>query len=143
MDRMRAAFEVNTLGTLRVQQALAKQMRSPGGKVVVISTGFGSINDNTSGGTYAYRTSKAGVNMIAKTMSCDFKADGISVSAIAPGFLLTEFGPGKEKLSRMGAAPVEGAVSKIVSVIDQMSLDNTGSFVMVPTSGDDPKPMPW
>merc|ERR1712216_540689 len=46
MDRMRAAFEVNTLGPLRVQQALNPQMKSPGGKVAIINTGLGSIADN-------------------------------------------------------------------------------------------------
>ncbi|KAJ1496023.1 hypothetical protein T484DRAFT_1761062 [Baffinella frigidus] len=58
MDRMRAAFEVNTLGPLRVQQALDEQMRSPGGKVAIISTGLASIEENSSGGIHAYRTSK-------------------------------------------------------------------------------------
>ena len=105
MDRMRSAFEVNTLGPLRVQKALldANLMRTasdgsseamPVGKVAIISTGLGSIADNTSGGNYAYRASKAAVNMIAKCLSCDLKDKGVSVRAIAPGFVATEFGPG-------------------------------------------------
>eukprot|EP00966_Prymnesium_polylepis_P079802 1849308-Prymnesium_polylepis.1 len=63
-ERMLAAFQVNTLGPLRVQQALTDQMTSPGGKVFMISTGMGSIGDNGSGGLYAYRSSKAAVNMV-------------------------------------------------------------------------------
>lgn len=100
MERMRMAFEVNTLGPLRVQQAIlgAGLMKKKGGKVAIISTGLSSIADNTSGGNYAYRTSKAGVNMIAKCMSCDLKKDEISVISIAPGFVATQFGPGKEKM---------------------------------------------
>ena len=74
MDLMRGAFELNTLGPLRVQQALAPLMKSPGGKIGLISTGMGSIADNGSGGIYAYRTSKAALNMVAKGMSCDFKS---------------------------------------------------------------------
>ena len=106
MDRMRSAFEVNTLGPLRVQKALldADLMRTTSdgsssgaasvGKVAIISTGLGSITDNTSGGNYAYRASKAAVNMITKCLSCDLKEKGVSVRAIAPGFVATEFGPG-------------------------------------------------
>ena len=80
MERMRAAFEVNTLGPLKVQQAVDGLMKAPGGKVVVISTGFASIGDNGSGGTYAYRTSKAAVNMVTKSMACDFKERGVAVA---------------------------------------------------------------
>mmetsp|Transcript_32004 Transcript_32004/g.58638 ORF Transcript_32004/g.58638 Transcript_32004/m.58638 type:complete len:115 (+) Transcript_32004:1-345(+) len=75
---MRAAFEVNALGPLRIQKALldANLMKtseskegasSMMGKVAIISTGLSSIGDNTSGGNYAYPTSKAAVNMIAKS----------------------------------------------------------------------------
>ena len=60
-ERMLATFNLNTVGPIRVQQALTAQMASPGGKVVIISTGMGSIKDNGSGGLYAYRASKAAV----------------------------------------------------------------------------------
>merc|ERR550514_23916 len=99
MDRMRAAFEVNTLGPLRVQQALLPQMKE-GGKVAIISTGIGSIGDNDSGGRYAYRTSKAGANVVAKSIAMDLKGKGIAVAAIAPGFVATEFAAGKEMLEK-------------------------------------------
>mmetsp|Transcript_9747 Transcript_9747/g.27283 ORF Transcript_9747/g.27283 Transcript_9747/m.27283 type:complete len:253 (-) Transcript_9747:21-779(-) len=142
MDRMCAAFEVNTLGPLRVQQALLPQMRTPGGKVAIISTSLGSISDG-SGGIYAYRASKAAVNMVAKTMSCDLKAKEIAVQVITPGFLATEFGAGAEEAAKMGAKPVEQATQGIIRLLDKMSMDNTGSFMMVPTSGKAPKPFPW
>merc|ERR1712146_773660 len=102
-ERMRAAFEVNTLGPLKVQQALlgANLMAAPGGKVAIISTGFGSITDNTSGGNYAYRTSKAAVNMISKCLSCDLKGKGISVMAIAPGMVPLNLDLVKRKWSHM------------------------------------------
>lgn len=51
MDLMRAAFEVNTLSVIRVHQAV-DGLLSEGGKIGVISTGFASIADNGSGGTY-------------------------------------------------------------------------------------------
>lgn len=151
MDRMRSAFEVNTLGPLRIQKALldANLMKTKdesgggmGGKVVIITTGLGSIGDNTSGGNYAYRTSKAAVNMIAKCMSCDLKEKGISVKAIAPGFVATEFGPGKEKMQGWGAMPVETSCAGIISLLDSMTMENTGEFHCVQKDGS-AKVMPW
>ena len=143
MARMRAAFEVNTLGPLRLQQALHAQMRSPGGKVAVVSTGLGSIGDNGSGGKYAYRTSKAAANMVVKSMSCDFKEAGIAVVAVAPGFVATEFGPGAEAMKKWGAKPVDQAGRGIIKVMDELTMDTTGAFMLVPSSGEAPKPMPW
>jgi len=142
MERMRAAFEVNTLGPLRVQQAMMGRIASPGGKVAIISTGFASIGDNTSGGNYGYRSSKAAVNMIAKSLSCDLKDEEISVAAIAPGFVATEFGPGKEQMSQWGAMPVERSVEGIINVLDKMSMDNTGKFFCV-KKDEDAKELPW
>mmetsp|Transcript_19804 Transcript_19804/g.47559 ORF Transcript_19804/g.47559 Transcript_19804/m.47559 type:complete len:271 (-) Transcript_19804:165-977(-) len=150
MDRMRAAFEVNTLCPLRVQKALldADLMKTKdssqggdggvvSGKVAIISTGLASIDDNTSGGNYAYRTSKAGVNMIAKSMSCDLKERGISVRAIAPGFVATEFGPGREMMVGWGAM-----VRGILSLVDSMTMENTGEFQCVTRDGA-AKAMRW
>jgi len=166
MERMRLAFEVNTLGPLRIQQALmnANLMVLPSSsagtdtdtdtdtmvgknqqnqkKVAIISTGFGSITDNTSGGNYAYRTSKAGVNMIAKSLACDLKDDGISVMAIAPGFVQTEFGPGIEKMTAWGAMPVEVSCRGIITLLDSMTMDNTGTFMAVSKDGTT-KEFPW
>ena len=135
MDGMCSIFEVNTLGPICIQQALSLQspslMKSPGGKIAIISTGLASIGDNTSGGKYAYRVSKAGVNMILKCMSCDFKEQDISVMAIAPGFVATEFGPGKATMESWGAMPVGMSCRCIIKLIDSMSMENTGKFYAV------------
>lgn len=145
MERMRKAFEVNTLGPLRVQKALmeASLVNTEGsGKVAIISTGLSSIQDNTSGGNYAYRTSKAGVNMVAKCMSCDLKDKQISVRSIAPGFVATEFGPGKEKLEAWGAMDVSTSCKGIISLVDSMTMETTGMFFSVNKDGST-KEFPW
>lgn len=145
MERMRKAFEVNTLGPLRVQQAILSTdlMKIGGsGKVAIISTGLSSISDNTSGGNYAYRTSKAGVNMVAKCMSCDLKDKGISVISIAPGFVATEFGPGKEKMKSWGAMEVSISCRGIISLLESMTMENTGTFFSVKKDGST-KEFPW
>ena len=99
--------------------------------MAIISTNLASIDDNTSGGSYAYRSAKAAVNMIGKSMSCDLKDKNISVSLIAPGFVATEFGPGKAKMEGYGAMAVDIAAKGIISIIDSMTMDNTGKFSLV------------
>lgn len=142
MDKMRSAFEVNTLGPLRVQQAVTPLMK--GGKVAIISTGFGSIADNTSGGTYAYRASKAAVNMVGKSMSCDLKKEhGIAVVMIAPGHVVTEFGPGAEKMKEWGGAPVEQAGAGVIKCLDELTLETAGKFWMIKTKTGEVEEFPW
>lgn len=48
---------------------------------------MGSLADNTSGGMYAYRTSKAAVNMVARSMAADLKSDKIAVVAVNPNMV--------------------------------------------------------
>ena len=145
MDNMRKTFEVNTLGPLRVTKALKDQLVSPGGKVVIISTGIGSIADNTSGGMYAYRASKAAANMVSKSLAMDLKKNdkGISVAAIAPGFVATNFAGSVEKMESFGAKPVSQATKGILECIDSMTVENTGRFIMVPSDGGAPKEYDW
>ena len=143
MDRMRAVFELNTLGPLRVMKAVLPNMRKPGGKVITISTGLGSIGDNGSGGNYAYRTSKAALNMVTKNFACDLKESGIAVAAVAPGTVATNFGPGMETMIKFGAKPPAQACAGIISTIDTLTMEKTGQYIMVPTSGDAPREFPW
>lgn len=142
MDAMRAGFELNTLSVLRVTQALLPQLATPGGKLAVISSMIGSI-DNSSGGMYAYRTSKAAVNMVSKSMANDLKPQGIAVVAISPGFVATHFGGmPPEKKMQVGAKPVTPSVRGIVEAIDALEIGNTGTFVHT-NYGNGLQPAPW
>ena len=86
---MRYAFELNTIAPLMLTKALlpnleaaasAASLEEGPGKVVILSSAMGSIEDNTSGGSYAYRTAKAGINMVGKSLSIDLKNKNIAVS---------------------------------------------------------------
>ena len=134
--RMMAAFNLNCLGVLRVQQAINEQMKSPGGKICIISTGMGSIGDNSSGGLHAYRCSKAAVNMLGKGLSVDMKDKGIAVVNVNPGMVATDFGPGPDMLKNMGAMEVSVSVNGLVKVFDGLSMENTGKFMGVKKDAD-------
>ena len=79
------SFLINTIAPLRMVQAFTSQIARSGQKTTVtISSQMGSIADNTSGGSYIYRTSKAAVNMIVKTLAIDLKSTGITSVALHP-----------------------------------------------------------
>jgi NAD(P)-dependent dehydrogenase (short-subunit alcohol dehydrogenase family) len=84
----------DTLNNTQQQHSTLSTQRSSTRLIAIPWRCRGSIGDNTSGGIYAYRASKAAVNMVAKGMSVDLKEKGIAVVAVNPGLVLTEFGPG-------------------------------------------------
>eukprot|EP00545_Synedropsis_sp_CCMP1620_P003053 CAMPEP_0119010030 /NCGR_PEP_ID=MMETSP1176-20130426/4748_1 /TAXON_ID=265551 /ORGANISM="Synedropsis recta cf, Strain CCMP1620" /LENGTH=281 /DNA_ID=CAMNT_0006962625 /DNA_START=143 /DNA_END=988 /DNA_ORIENTATION=+ len=158
MDRMRHAFELNTLGPLRVTQALLPNLRrkaaaaasdndvfSP--KIIIISSLLGSMTDNTSGGSYGYRTAKAGVNMVGVSLAQDLRQDGIAVGLVHPGFVLTGFGgtDGKdhpEENRRPGQQSVGPSAKGILDAVDAITMDNTGAF-WHGNYGEGVKPINW
>ena len=100
--------------------------------VVMMSSDLGSIAQNTMGGSYAYRASKAGLNMVTKGLSHDLKADGIAVVSMAPGWVRTELGTSAAMWS------VEDSVANQRKVIAGLTAADTGKFVNL--KGE---PVPW
>jgi len=119
-DRIRKQFEVNTLGPLRVISALQKNL-SDHSKVGIVTSRVGSIEDNGSGGIYGYRISKAAANMVGKNLSHDLAKQNIPVILLHPGLVATEM------TGRTGIDPADAARG-IIARIDELSMENTGSF---------------
>lgn len=113
-------FRVNTLGPLRVTEALLDNLGS-GSKVVILSSRVGSIEDNSSGGYYGYRASKAAVNMIGTNLKHDLLPRGIAVGLLHPGMVATQMTNGQ------GVAPADAA-RNIIDRIDGLDLQNSGGF---------------
>lgn len=117
-------FEINAVGPLRVTRALLPHLRrSSVRKVAHISSGMGSIGDNNSGGAYAYRMSKAALNMAARSMALDLKREKIIAAVFNPGWVQTDMGG-------MGAPTrVEDSVGRLVALIDKLTLEQSGTFL--------------
>lgn len=83
-------FEINALGPLRVCRALKDRVRSKTGYIGLMTSQMGSMDDNTSGGYYGYRMSKAALNMAGKSLSEDLRDSDIHVQLLHPGFVKTD-----------------------------------------------------
>ena len=130
MDRMRGSIELNTLGPLRVTQALLPNLRaSESSKVIIISSLMASLEDNTSGGHYGYRTAKAGANMIGKCLAEDLRNDNIAVGMVHPGYVLTGFQGSEITELNPGQRMVEPSVKGVLEAMDAITMETTGSFL--------------
>lgn len=121
LDDWRAQFEVNSLGPLRVTRALLNHLND-GSKVIIISSRVGSIADNTSGGAYAYRMSKAAVNIAGVSLAHELKDRGIAVGLLHPGYVRTGM------TGHQGDIEPDEAATGLVERIDELSMETTGSF---------------
>ena len=121
LDRIRAQFEINALGPLRVTQALLPLLTA-GSKVAIVTSRMGSIADNTSGGMYGYRMSKAAVNMAGVSLAKDLAARNVAVVILHPGFVRTEMTGGAGHVE-----PAEAAAG-LVARIDALDLAGSGRF---------------
>lgn len=114
-------FRVNSVGPLLVTQALLGHLQ-PGAKVGIVTSRMGSIEDNTSGGYYGYRMSKAAVNAAGKSLAMDLKERGIAVALLHPGYVRTEMVGGG------GDVEPEEAAAGLIARLDELTLETTGGF---------------
>ena len=127
---IRAQFEVNALAPLRVTRALLPALHE-GAKVAIVTSRMGSIGDNTSGGHYGYRMSKAAANIAGASLACDLRERGIAVILLHPGMVATQMTGGR-------GIPAEEAARGLIARIVELSLENTGAFRHA--NGE---PLPW
>lgn len=92
-DDWEESFRVNTLGPVRVTEALLDPVARSGKRlVVVISSRMGSIANITDGRNYAYRSSKAAVNAAAHGLAHELSAKGVGLLLLHPGWVNTRMG---------------------------------------------------
>lgn len=122
VNSIRRQFEVNALAPLRLTHALLPNLRA-GSKIIMMTSRMGSIEDNTSGGSYGYRMSKVALCMAGKSLSIDLKPKKIAVAILHPGLVqtrMTNFTPN-------GITP-EQSVRGLIARIDELNIENTGTF---------------
>jgi len=116
---MLEVFNVDAVGPLRVVQHLLPALRQGKAMIANVSSKMGSISDNGSGGSYAYRAAKTALMMLGKSMAVDLADDGIHVITLHPGWVKTDM------TSHHGLIDIATSVQGMTQVIAQ-GRDYTG-----------------
>ena len=122
-------FTVNTIAPFLLAQSVLPAVKASGGKLIAISTRMGSIEDNSSGGFIAYRSSKAALNMAWRSLAID---SGVTCAVLHPGWVQTRMGGPSAPISP------EQSVSGMREVIARLAPGQSGGFFDY--SG---APVPW
>ena len=126
-------FNINTIAPLIITQKILKNLRlGKDKKLAFISSKVGSIEDNTSGGMYIYRTSKTALNQVIKSLSIDLKGENFIVVALHPGWVQTDMGGPNALID------TKTSVKGLIEVIDNLTPKNSGKFYNY-----DGSPIPW
>ncbi|HXZ68377.1 MAG TPA: SDR family oxidoreductase [Alphaproteobacteria bacterium] len=127
-------FETNTQGPLRVALAFKDNLKAAKGKIVNITSGLGSIAFASADvfPIYAYRSSKAALNMTMRTLALLLQKEGVTVILMNPGWVRTDMGGPGAPIS------VEESVAGIASTVAKSGIDKTGSFLSY-----DGTTLPW
>lgn len=131
LGRIRLQFEVNALAPLRLTALLAPQL-ARGARLVLITSRMGSITDNTSGGYYGYRMSKAALNAAGRSLAHDLAPRGVAVAILHPGFVQTPMTGGR------GDVDAATAARNLLARIDELTPATSGRFLHANGA-----PLPW
>lgn len=133
VEEWRKVFEINTIAPLKLVEALYPALKnSPAPRIACLSSKVGSMTENTSGGGYLYRSSKAALNSVIKSLHNDLHPQGFTVLALHPGWVQTRMG-GENALIN-----VEESVAGLVNVIAGAGEKQSGCFINY-----NGQPIPW
>ena len=121
IDMFKKLFEVNSLGPLLTSHSLLGHL-GEGSKIGILTSRMGSIADNDSGGSYAYRMSKAAANAAGRSLAIDLKTSGIAVGILHPGYVRTDM------TNHKGIMDTDESVRGLILRMEELNLTNTGSF---------------
>lgn len=124
VEEWRKVFEINTIAPLKLVEAFYPLIRqSQMKKIACISSKVGSMTENTSGGGYIYRSSKAALNSVVKSLSNDLADQGFTVLALHPGWVLTDMGGPNALID------ADTSAKGLSKVIEQSTQSNSGQFI--------------
>jgi NAD(P)-dependent dehydrogenase (short-subunit alcohol dehydrogenase family) len=131
VDSIQRAFDTNTLGPLRLCQALVPLMRRNGyGRIVNVASGMGQLAE-MNGGYPAYRLSKTALNALTRILSDELAGTGILVNSVCPGWVRTDMG------GPSATRGIEEGVGTIVWLATLPEGSPSGLFFR------DRQPIPW
>lgn len=123
-------LKINTIAPAKITEALMPLLQ-PHAAIAFVTSLMGSITDNSSGGAYLYRSSKAALNAVGKSLAVDL-AGRYPVVLLHPGWVRTNMG------GPNGLIDAEVSVAGMRSVIAGLTPANSGRFLKY-----DGKELPW
>ena len=130
VEMWKKILEINTIAPAKITEALMPVLRD-GAAIAFVTSLMGSITDNSAGGAYLYRSSKAALNAVGKSLAIDL-AGRFPVVLLHPGWVKTRMG------GPNGLIDVQTSVEGMRSIIEQLSNENSGRFIRF-----DGKELPW
>lgn len=126
-------FMINTIAPMQMMEAFADNVAASGRKVIAnVSSKMGSMADNSSGGSYLYRSSKAALNAVTMSAARDLASKGIAVVALHPGWVRTDMGGPNGEMS------VEESASALRRNLNALTAADSGRFIDI-----DGADIPW
>jgi len=117
-------LNVNAVGPVRLTRALLGNLRAAKTrKIVGITSGLGSLQQDTGGGWYAYRMAKAALNIFIRTLAEELARERFACVVICPGWVRTDMGGPDARLTP------EESVARMLAVIDRLTPSDTGRFL--------------
>lgn len=124
VEQWRKVFEINAIAPLKLVEAIfPKLQQSQYKKIACLSSKVGSMTENTSGGGYIYRSSKAALNSVVKSLSNDLTSQGFTVLALHPGWVQTEMGGPNALIDP------ETSAKGLMEVIENATFQQSGQFL--------------
>ena len=117
-------FQVNSIAPLKMVEAMIEQLcMSQKKQVVCMSSKMGSMADNGYGNSYIYRSSKAALNAVVKSLSIDLKEQGINCVAMHPGWVKTDMGGENAEIT------TSECVARLFAIINGLTASDSGRFI--------------
>jgi NAD(P)-dependent dehydrogenase (short-subunit alcohol dehydrogenase family) len=101
----------NALSPMRVVETF-QDLVPPTGAIAIMSSGQGSVGNNETGGYEVYRASKAALNTLMRSFAARRLGDPRTLLLLAPGWVRTDMGGEKARLS------IQESIPNLVKVID-------------------------
>ena len=119
----RKTFEINTIAPMMMAENFVDHVeRSTHKTMAFMSSKMGSMDDNTSGGCYIYRSSKAALNAVVKSLSIDLQPRGIKCLITHPGWVKTDMGGPYAEISP------RDSVNELLRIVSKATIHDTGKF---------------
>lgn len=117
------ALRINTIAPMKIMECFIDNIALGERKIIAsISSKMGSMDDNGSGGSYVYRSTKAALNAVMVSAARDLKPSGITAVILHPGWVRTDMGGPNGEINTQQSA------EQLRSILDSVEIENSGDF---------------